>query len=141
MTELKTKPTADSVNAFLARVEDDQRSQDCLELLDLLRDVTKEEPKMWGSSMVGFGSYHYRYASGHEGDTFLTGFSPRKRNLTLYMNCDMSVFESEPDLTARLGKFKSGKGCLYLNKLDDVDRGVLRTLVERSVEHLRSTYC
>jgi hypothetical protein len=102
-----------------------------------MRDITGEEPKMWGPTMVGFGSYHYRYASGHEGDTFLTGFSPRKSNLTLYVT---SGFGAQEELMAKLGKYKTGKSCLYIKRLDDIDRGLLRTLIERSVERLRQMY-
>lgn len=137
MAELKTKPTDDSVEKYLAGVEDDGRRRDCFELLELMREVTGEEPALWGGSMVGFGSYHYRYDSGHEGNSFLTGFAPRKRNLSLYLNC---YLEPDDELLSRLGKVKSGKACIYLSKLEDIDLEVLRALVKRSVADLKERY-
>jgi hypothetical protein len=104
--------------------------------LDIMRKATGAEPKMWGSSIVGFGAYHYRYANGREGDWFLTGFSPRKQNLTLYI---MGGFEQHAELLKSLGKHKTGKGCLYINRLDDIDLPTLRKLVKRSVQHMRKT--
>ena len=101
-----------------------------------MREVTGAEPQMWGDSIVGFGSYHYVYASGREGDWPLTGFSPRKRNLTLYI---MAGFDEYDELLSRLGKFKTGKSCLYINKLEDVDQEVLAELVKRSAEHVAAT--
>lgn len=136
MSELKTRPTDDSVEAFLNSVADDQKREDAFALLRLMREATGEEPVMWGDSIVGFGSYHYRYASGREGDWFLAGFSPRKRNLTLYI---MAGFDEYDDLLERLGKFKTGKSCLYLNRLSDADDQVLRELVRRSAEHVAQT--
>lgn len=136
MAELKTKPSDDSVEAFLNSVEDDQKREDAFALLALMKEVTGEDPTMWGDSIVGFGSYHYRYASGREGDWFLTSFSPRKRNLTLYI---MAGFEEYDDLLARLGKFKTGKSCLYLKRLEDVNVGVLRELVRQSAEHVAAS--
>lgn len=137
MAQLKTKPHDADVAAFINAVEDEGRRNDCLALVELMRDVVGEEPRMWGSSIVGFGSYHYEYASGHEGDAALVGFSPRKRNLTLYLSCDLDSFE---DYLSRLGKHKRGKGCLYLNRLKDVDTSVLREFVESAVAELRKTY-
>ena len=133
MTELKTKPTDHSVEVFLNSVADEKKREGSHTILELMQEVTGEEPKMWGDSMVGFGSYHYRYASGREGDMFLTGFSPRQRNLTLYI---MSGFDAYDDLLSRLGKFKTGKACLYVNKLEDIDLDVLRQLVRQSAEHM-----
>lgn len=126
MAELKTKPTDGDVEAFLAALPDAQKRSDSFVLLDLFRTVTGESPKMWGTSIVGFGDYHYVYASGREGDWFVTGFSPRKQNLTLYC---MGSYEPYGDLLARLGKHKLGKGCLYINRLQDVNLDVLRELV------------
>ncbi|MCL4841235.1 MAG: DUF1801 domain-containing protein [Bryobacteraceae bacterium] len=134
MAELKTKQTEASVSAFLDAVENEQRRADCRTVLNLMRAVTGEEPKMWGPSMVGFGSYHYKYASGREGDWFVTGFSPRKQDLTLYI---MAGFDRYDELMAKLGKYKTGKSCLYLKRLSDVDLGVLRELVTASVEAMR----
>ena len=133
MAELKTKETAESVSAFLDKIADKTRREDCLAVVDIMRDVTKEEPKMWGSSIVGFGRYHYKYESGREGEFMITGFSPRKGDLTLYI---MPGFEPFPDLMKRLGKYKTGKSCLYIKKLADVDVGVLRELVTKSVKKM-----
>jgi hypothetical protein len=134
MAELKTKPTGQDVTAFLDGVEDEKKRQDSYAVLALMQEVTGEEAKMWGDSMVGFGSYHYKYESGREGDWFLTGFAPRKRNLTLYI---MSGFDAYDDLLAKLGKYKTGKSCLYVNTLVDVDTAVLRQLVQASVTHMK----
>jgi len=101
-----------------------------------MKEVTGKEPEMWGDSIIGFGSYHYKYASGREGDWFVTGFSPRKQNLTLYI---MGGFDNYDVLLGKLGKHKTGKSCLYINKLDDVDMDVLKTLVRASVEHMETT--
>jgi Domain of unknown function (DU1801) len=133
MSELKTKKTEQSVDAFLDGLADEGRRVECRTVLELMRKVTGDEPKMWGTSIVGFGSYHYRYASGREGDWFLTGFSPRKQNLTLYV---MAGFPRFDDLMQRLGKYKTGKSCLYLRKLEDVDLEVLEELLRASAEHL-----
>ena len=133
MAEPKTQPTDASVDGFLASIDDETRRRDCEALRDLMREVTGEEPKMWGLSMVGFGTYHYRYATGREGDWPLTGFSPRKRDLTVYV---MAGFDRYEELMARLGKHSTGKSCLYLKRLDDVDLDVLRELVARSAEHV-----
>jgi len=131
MAELKTKPTKESVAGFLKKVPDKSRREDCLKVLELMKDVTGEEPKMWGSSIVGFGRYRYKYESGREGEWMITGFSPRKGDLTLYI---MLGFEPVSELMARLGKHKTGKSCLYIKKLADVDLGVLRKIVEKSVK-------
>lgn len=136
MAELKTQPHEGSVEAFLNGVEDDGKREDAFALLKLMEEVTGEAATMWGDSIVGFGSYHYRYASGREGDWFLTGFSPRKRNLTLYI---MAGFERYDALLEKLGKFKTGKSCLYLKRLADVDLDVLRELVRQSAEHVAAT--
>ncbi len=135
MAELKTRPAGggSEVRAFLAAVEPPQRRADAQVVLELMREVTGKPPQLWGGSIVGFGNYHYKYASGHEGDWFLTGFSPRKQALTLYIMAGFTRYES---LLAKLGKFKTGKSCLYLNKLDDVDLAVLRQLVKASAEHV-----
>lgn len=133
MTELKTKPNEQSVVAFLSSIADNKRRQDCFTLLELMRQVTGTEPKMWGDSIVGFGSYHYKYRSGREGDWFLTGFSPRKQNLTLYI---MAGFAQHEALMEKLGKFTTGKSCLYIKKIEDIDLAILRELVRQSVEHM-----
>jgi hypothetical protein len=133
--ELKTKVNDESVEGFLNSVADEQKREDCFEILKLMKQVTKETPKMWGSSIVGFGSYHYKGASGREGDWMLTGFSPRKQNLTLYL---MGGFDLHQDLLNKLGKYKTGVGCLYIKKLEDVDRKVLKELVTESVRTMKN---
>jgi hypothetical protein len=135
--ELKTKETEQSVEAFLNSIEDEKKRQDSFVILDLMKQVTGLEPKMWGSSMVGFGRYHYKYASGHEGDAYLTGFSPRKQNLTIYI---MPGFEHYDELMQKLGKYKTGKSCLYVNKIENIDLEILKELVKQSVELMKETY-
>jgi predicted CopG family antitoxin len=135
MAELKTKETTANVSEFIDKIRDSQRREDCRVVSDIMRDVTGEEPKMWGSSIVGFGRYHYKYASGREGDWPITGFSPRKGDLTLYI---MGGFDSFSDLMKELGKYKTGKSCLYIKKLADIDVGVLRKLVKKSVKLMAS---
>lgn len=130
MAELKTKPNDGDVEAFLDGIPDAQRRSDSLVLLALFRAVTGEAPKMWGTAIVGFGDSHYAYASGREGDWFVTGFSPRKQNLTLYC---MGGYVPHGEVLARLGKHKLGKGCLYINRLRDVDLDVLRELITVTV--------
>ena len=137
MAELKTTPNDANVQAFLDGVEDEKKRQDAYAILELMKEVSGEPPKMWGPSIVGFGAYHYKYDSGREGDWFLTGFSPRKQNLTLYI---MAGFSRYDDLMGRLGKYKTGKSCLYIKKLEDVDQGVLKELVEESVGYMRERY-
>jgi len=133
MAENKTQPTGASVDEFLDSVDDDRRREDARTLLELMGAATGEEPRMWGESIVGFGSYQYRYDSGREGDWFLAGFAPRKSNVVVYI---MSGFPRHAELMKKLGKHRTGSSCLYINKLDDVDLDVLRELVRRSVEHV-----
>lgn len=135
MSDQKTLPTGGDVQAFLDAVED-KRKADSYELLEMMQEITGEPPVVWGHSMIGFGQFHYKYASGHEGDTFVVGFAPRKRNFSIYLNC---AFDGAEDLLDRLGKHKTGVACLYVNKLDDVDRDVLRELIERAAENVRAT--
>ena len=130
MSDLKTKKNNASVEGFLQSVENEKRRADSLVVLDLMKEVTNEEPAMWGTSIVGFGSYHYKYASGREGDWMKVGFSPRKQNMTLYI---MDGFGSYDSPLQNLGKYRTGKSCLYINKLEDVDQTVLRELVRQSV--------
>jgi hypothetical protein len=134
MSDLKTRPTRASVRTFLDSIEDDERRRECRLVMKIMRQVTGAAPRMWGPSIVGYGRYHYRYASGREGDWFLTGLSPRGRGLTVYI---MSGFEGRGALMRRLGKFRTGKSCLYLKRLADVDLEVLTELVQSSVDHLR----
>ncbi len=137
MAENKTKPTGASVEDFLHAVPEEKKRADALVLCQLIREVTGSEPKMWGSSIVGFGTYTYTYGSGHTGDWPVVGFSPRKQNLTVYL---MPGFDGYDDLMARLGKFKTSKACLYINKLSDIDPDVLRTLVAESVKAMQAQY-
>ncbi|MDX6611274.1 MAG: hypothetical protein QOD75_460 [Blastocatellia bacterium] len=130
MAELKTQPTKVKVKDFLAKVADEKRRRDCQVIVDIMSQATGAKPEMWGASIVGFGRYRYKYESGREGEWMVTGFSPRKSDLTLYIT---GGFEAVPELMKRLGKHKTGKGCLYIKKLDDVDVNVLRKLVEKSV--------
>lgn len=134
MAENKTTPTDQKVEHFLTAVADEQRRQDSLTLLELMKQVTGLEPKMWGSSIVGFGSYHYKYASGREGDTILAGFSPRKQNLTIY---NMGGLDQHDDLFKHLGKHTRGGGCLYIKRLDEIDLPTLKRLIEASVIHVK----
>lgn len=137
MAELKTKQTGASVEDFLAGVADEARREDCRALVRLMTRVTGAPPRMWGSGMVGFGRYHYKYASGREGDWFLTGFAPRKQDLTLYI---MAGFDRYEDLMARLGRHRTGRSCLYVKRLADIDADVLDALVTASVAHVKQTY-
>ena len=136
MAELKTERNASSVEAFLNRIADEQQRADAFAILELMRKATKAEPEMWGTSIVGFGRYHYKYAGGREAEWFLAGFSPRKRNLTLYI---MPGFEHYGELLKKLGKHSTRKSCLYLNSLDNVHLPTLRTLVRESVKHMKKT--
>ncbi len=131
MADLKTVPTKVSVDKFLKGITDEKKREDCYQILEMMKTATKAEPKMWGTSIVGFGNYHYVYESGREGDWFIMGFSPRKQNLTLY---SMGGFIQFEDLMKQLGKHSTGKGCLYINKLEDVDTKVLKKLIKESVK-------
>jgi hypothetical protein len=137
MAELKTKVNDASVDKFIQSVKDETTRADCYKIIEIMSKATKAEPKMWGASIVGFGSYRYKYASGREGDWMLVGFSPRKQNLTLYI---MSGFEEYDSLLKKLGKHSTGKSCLYIKRLADVDMKVLRELVTRSVKHMQKAH-
>ena len=137
MAELKTKKHEGSVDGFLESIPDEKRREEGRAVLRMMKEVTGMEPAMWGPSMVGFGSYHYKYESGHEGDAFRIGFSPRKTALTLYI---MPGFSRYDQLMEKLGKHKTGKSCLYIKKLEDVDHDVLRELMRLSLEHMREMY-
>ena len=137
MAELPTDEYDEDVLALINGVENEQRKNDCKELLKLFSEITGEPPKMWRSSIVGFGSYHYKYESGREGDWFLTGFAPRKNNLSIYIT---SGFKEHEDLMEDLGKYKTGSSCLYVNKLSDIDTSKLVTLVEKSVQIMKKKY-
>ena len=137
MAELKTQKNGADVEEFLNAVPDNKKRVDSFRVMQLMQEVTGEEPTMWGTSIVGYGDYHYRYESGREGDWFLVGFSPRKQNLTLYI---MSGFDEYDELIGKLGKYKMGKACIYVNKLEDLDEQVLRKLVKKSADHVKAKY-
>jgi len=134
MAENKTKATAKSVPDFLNSIEDPVRKKDCLTISAMMEELSGSKPKMWGDSIVGFGNYHYKYASGREGDWFQVGFSPRKQALTLYI---MGYLEFYQEILDKLGKYKHGKGCLYIKNLDDVDLDVLKKLIVTSIDRLK----
>ena len=135
MAEMKTKPTATDPAMFIGKIEDPQTRIDCQEIAKLMQKITGKPPVMWGP-IVGFGKYHYKYATGRDGECLMTGFAPRKGNLTLYLGPGLE----EKGLTSRLGKYKRGKGCLYIKKLDDIDRDVLQDLISHSVAEMRKRY-
>ena len=137
MAENKTKPTTLKVSDFISGIEDKVKRADCRELMKLMSGITGNRAKMWGANIVGYGKYHYKYASGREGEFFLTGFSPRKQALSIYI---ISGFNINPELMEKLGKYKTGKSCLYVKKLDDIDRSVLAQLVEESFAYMREKY-
>lgn len=136
MAELKTQPNEQNVEDFLNNVENETKRKDSFSILEMMKEETGAEPIMWGDSIIGFGSYQYKYASGRDAEWFLTGFSPRKQNLTLYI---MSGFDEYDELLDKLGKHSTGKSCLYIKRLEDVDQDVLRDLVSKSVEHMKET--
>jgi hypothetical protein len=137
MAEPKTKLNDADVYAFIASVEDEQKREDCIELTKIISGICDAPPKMWGTSIVGFGTYTYTYASGRKGDWMITGFSPRKQNLTLYV---MSGFAKEPELMKNLGKYKTGKSCLYVKSLDDINKNILAELISNSVARMKSKW-
>ena len=133
MAEPKTKQNTGSVEKFLNTIADERRRDDCFRVLEIMKAVTKAEPAMWGKSIIGFGSYQYKYESGTKGEWFLIGFSPRKQDLTLYI---MAGLERYPALLKKLGKHKTGKSCLYIKKLEDVDVPTLKQLIKQSLADL-----
>ncbi|MFQ3229217.1 DUF1801 domain-containing protein [Reinekea sp.] len=135
-TENKTKPTDQSVADYIDAIENKTRQSDCKKLIEIMCEESGCEPVMWGS-IVGFGNYHYKYESGREGDFMRTGFANRKAALSVYI---MAGFDAYPDLMTKLGKFKTGKSCLYINSLDDVDVDVLRRLIKESLQFMAQTY-
>ncbi len=137
MSQNKTRANDDSVRKFLNHIDHGDKRKDCEEILRMMQELTGCKPRMWGSSIVGFGSYHYKYESGREGDFMLVGFSPRKSSITIYIMPGFSKYESELKL---LGKHKTGKSCLYINRLDQVDRQVLKKIISDSVRIMREKY-
>ena len=138
MTTLKTRPNTGKVRAFIDTISKDSRRQDCTTLLQLFEQVTQQQAVMWGEKIVGFGSYHYKYASGREGDWLLTGFAPGKQQLSIYI---MNGFDAYQPLLQKLGKHRTGKSCLYINKLADIDIPILEQIIQCSVADMRSRYC
>ena len=134
MSEQKTQPTELSVDTYLNGLDDKQKAEDSRTLIQIMNQITGEPAVMWGASMIGFGKFHYVYESGHEGDTFLVGFAPRSKALTLYLATDLSALADE---LAELGPHKLGKGCLYVKRLSDVNADVLRKLIIQSVDQAR----
>lgn len=134
---VKTRPTGKTVSGFINAVKDPQKRKDCRALTEIMKAITKEKPIMWGTSIVGFGSYHYKYKSGREGDWLLTGFSPRARNLTVYIMPGFSRYE---DLMSRLGPHKTGVSCLYIKTLSEIRMPVLRSLIRESVRYMKRAY-
>jgi hypothetical protein len=136
MAELKTKKTEASVEDFINKITDEEMRRDCFEITKMMKQATRSDPKMWGSSIIGFGSRHLKYASGRELDWMLTGFSPRKGSITLYI---LSGFDKQTALLQKLGKHSTGKGCLYIKKLKDVDAKVLTQLINESVQSAKTS--
>jgi hypothetical protein len=134
--ELKTKKNEASVEDFLNFIVDEQKRKDCFEIAKMMEKATKQKPKMWGPSIVGFGEYHYKYASGHEGDMPIIGFSPRVQNITLYL----MQYVGNHSLTQKLGKVKTSKACLYIKKLADVDKNILQELINEAAKADLSKY-
>ncbi len=130
MTVNKTQPGSASVSDFLSEVTPLEKQQDCFKILEILQEETKEAPKLWGGNMIGFGTYHYKYESGREGDWFVTGFAPRAQNITIYLLCGL---DTQSELMQKLGKYKIGKSCLYIKNLDDIDITVLRKMVQFNI--------
>jgi hypothetical protein len=135
MAEAKTKPTNESVKDFLNKISDEERRADCFAVAKIMEEITGEKPKMWGPSIVGFGSYHYKYASGHEGDAPITGFSPRKKDLTVYM---MMGFAKRTELMEKLGRHSAAKSCLYIRRLSDIHMPTLKKLIKISIKDLQA---
>lgn len=133
MAENKTKPTEQKAESFIEQNCEGQKKEDALRILESMKKITGEKPTMWGPSLIGFGTYHYKYASGREGDFFCVGFSPRKTALTVYI---MPGFKRYDSLMQKLGKYKTGKSCLYIKKLTDVDYAVLEELIGESYQHM-----
>ena len=137
MAQNKTQPTTQSVTAFLNTVKDDTKRNDSFTLLRIMKEITGADPVLWGNSLIGFGKTHYKYKSGREGDWFLVGFAPRVQSLTIYI---MPGFERYETLMKQLGKHKTGKSCLYIKKLEDIDMNILKELITQSATHTKAFY-
>lgn len=137
MAELKTKPNRQSVTTFIKSVEDYKKRKDCIAVMTMMKEITGKRPKMWAASIVGYGNYHYKYESGREGDWFITGFSPRKQNLTIYIMPGFSKYEK---IMRKLGKYKLGVSCLYIKTLEDIDQVLLKELIKKSFADMKKLY-
>ena len=141
MATQKTQPTTQSITDFInSFVESEQKKKDSFELIKLMQEVSGFEPTMWGPSIIGFGSYHYKYDSGHEGDAPLVGFSPRKSAISLYVYSGYMDFPEQDQMLQELGKFKMGKACIYVNKLSDINQDVLKKMIQSTIAFLQSKY-
>jgi hypothetical protein len=137
MAEQKTKPTSLSVDEFINSIPEEIKRNDAAALVQMMREITGREPKLWGSNIIGFGKYYYKYESGHEGYSLITGFSPRKQNFTIYL---MAYSLQDEPLLEKLGKHKTGKGCLYIKKLSDIDPEILKELIGNTVKKISEKY-
>ncbi len=137
MAKNKTVETQNSVAGFLTTIKDEKRRKDFAAIIDLITEHTRLEPKMWGTSIVGFGMYHYKYESGREGEAPLAGMASRANAITFYLG---SNFDKREELLSKFGKYKSGKGCLYIQKLEDIDTGILAKMVKNSIKHTKKKY-
>ena len=137
MAKNKTTETKNSVADYLTAIKDEKKRKDCSAIIDLITEHTGLKPKMWGTGIVGFGSYHYKYDSGHEGDAPLAGMASRTNAIVLYLSAN---FEKRNELLASLGKHKTDKGCVYINKLDDIDTGILTKMVKNHIKHIKKLY-
>ena len=137
MAELKTKPNRKSVTTYIKSIEDYKKRKDCITLMAMMKEITGKRPKMWGESIVGYGKYHYKYKSGREGDWFVTGFAPRKQNISIYI---MPGFSKYQTIMKKLGKYKLGVSCLYIKTLEDVDHKLLHQLISKSVKDMDRIY-
>jgi len=137
MAKNKTIETQNSVADFLTTITDEKKRKDCSAIIDLITEHTELEPKMWGTGIAGFGSYHYKYESGHEGDAPLAGIASRANAITLYLS---SNFDKREELLSKFGKHKTGKGCIYIQKLEDIDISILIKMVKNSIEHKKKQY-
>jgi len=132
----KTTETANSVLAFVKTIDDKQRQNDCLAIIEIMKKQSGFEPKMWGAAIIGFGSYHYKYESGHEGDAPLVGFSPRKSEFALYI----ANFNGKEDLLKKFGKHKTAKSCVYIKKVEDINVEVLKKMITGAIKHYQAKY-
>jgi hypothetical protein len=137
MPKNKTTETNSSVTDFINAVPDETKRKDSFKLIEIMEAVAGQQAKMWGPSIIGFGTYHYKYASGHEGDAPLIGFSPRKAAISLYMSCETNHHK---ELLQKFGKYKKAVGCIYIKKLEDVDIGILKEMAIKAIEYMKSKY-